>query len=504
MLRVLNSNFNFVNQIREYTFSQYEERFREIGTFKVIAKLTESNFYLFDKTEQYYIMFDLYTIGKVDKIQKDSDSEYDKTITITGRLAPFILTQRVINKTITFKGTTAEYIKTLIEECFDTSNVNSKRYLKMNIVNKISQNTKLTQIDTQVTGGYLWDEIQECLESDKLGVSVYPSIGEPREDNNGNKTNVKLWNVFIKSGIDRRIQNAENNSVVIFSQQLSNINRTSYERDVEQMKNVAYVAGEGEGTKRKWYEIDINESDSISNSGLNRSELWIDARDIQSDSVNGSNLTQEQYDIEVKKRANEKALENNVTETYSATVRSEKYEFRKDYNVGDWVTVKDTEFNIIMDAQIIGVTVSEQDSLKIIDIEIEYGTYKKNIQNKTDIAIKRIENAEISIRVLDNKEKTREKMSKQGSYTFHGINNDSVKMFTKQDIDSKFGITADSTHNYVVLIMNGDAQASGVHITGASWEGDNCFATFDRVLENGSIRINFIAFYIPTEDLLTN
>ena len=136
MLRVLNSNFNFVNQIREYTFSQYEERFREIGTFKVIAKLTESNFYLFDKTEQYYIMFDLYTIGKVDKIQKDSDSEYDKTITITGRLAPFILTQRVINKTITFKGTTAEYIKTLIEECFDTSNVNSKRYLKMNIVNK--------------------------------------------------------------------------------------------------------------------------------------------------------------------------------------------------------------------------------------------------------------------------------------------------------------------------------------------------------------------------------
>ena len=342
MLRVLNSNFNFVNQIREYTFSQYEERFREIGTFKVIAKLTESNFYLFDKTEQYYIMFDLYTIGKVDKIQKDSDSEYDKTITITGRLAPFILTQRVINKTITFKGTTAEYIKTLIEECFDTSNVNSKRYLKMNIVNKISQNTKLTQIDTQVTGGYLWDEIQECLESDKLGVSVYPSIGEPREDNNSNKTNVKLWNVFIKSGIDRRIQNAENNSVVIFSQQLSNINRTSYERDVEQMKNVAYVAGEGEGTKRKWYEIDINESDSISNSGLNRSELWIDARDIQSDSVNGSNLTQEQYDIEVKKRANEKALENNVTETYSATVRSEKYEFRKDYNVGDWVTVKDT------------------------------------------------------------------------------------------------------------------------------------------------------------------
>lgn len=67
MLRVMNSNFKIIDTLKKYTFAQYEDKFREIGTFKVLAQLVKENNYLFDKKEQYYILFDEFTVGKVEK-----------------------------------------------------------------------------------------------------------------------------------------------------------------------------------------------------------------------------------------------------------------------------------------------------------------------------------------------------------------------------------------------------------------------------------------------------
>ena len=64
---------------------------------------------------------------------------------------------------------------------------------------------------------------------------------------------------MLSSGTDRRVKNKEGNEAIIFSQSLSNISRTAYTKDSESYKNVAYVAGEGEGTDRKWYELKINQ-----------------------------------------------------------------------------------------------------------------------------------------------------------------------------------------------------------------------------------------------------
>ena len=504
MLRVMNNNFHFVNQIKKYTFSQYETKFREIGTFKVMARLEKDNLYLFNKKEQYYIVFDKYTIGKVDKVTKDSDSEYSKTMEITGRLAPFIFTQRAINKTINFKGNSVEYIRTLIEKCFDLDDTTSSRYVRMNITtDNVSDKTNLTQLDIQVTGGYLWDEIQEQLENDKLGVIVYPNIVAPYELD-GQQTNIRLWSVIISSGTDRRIRNEQGNKEIIFSQQLSNINRTTYERDVEKLRNVAYVAGEGEAEERKWFELNINSDASISNKGLNRSELWIDARDIQSEDSEGNKLTTEEYENEIRKRAKEKALENDISETYSTTVRDEKYQFRKDYDIGDIVTIRDTELNVIVDAQIIGVTVSEQDSLRIVDIELEYGIIKKDAQKKIEEVVKKTENIEVNIKYIDEKMKSTKTIIKQGTFVFRGINDNSILLFTRQDLDSKFGVKSDNTNNYCVTVSNGDGNANDAHTNDATWKGDECYVTLDRVLTGSDMRINFIVAYTPTKNIWTN
>lgn len=41
MLRVMNSNFKIIDTLKKYTFAQYEDKFREIGTFKVLAQLVK-------------------------------------------------------------------------------------------------------------------------------------------------------------------------------------------------------------------------------------------------------------------------------------------------------------------------------------------------------------------------------------------------------------------------------------------------------------------------------
>lgn len=417
MLRVMNNNFKIIDTLKKYTFAQYEDKFREIGTFKVLAQLVKENNYLFDKKEQYYILFDEFTVGKVEKVIKDSDSEYEKTITITGRLAPVLLTQRVINSIVDFTGNSVDYIVTLLQMCFDLDNIDSSRYINMNVAtDDVSESKELSAVKKQVTGGYLWDEIQETMELDDLGLFFYPKLTSVYSDRLDIETNVRFWTLMLSSGTDRRVKNKEGNEAIIFSQSLSNISRTAYTKDSESYKNIAYVAGEGEGTDRKWYELKINQENAIGEQiGWNRSELWIDARDLQSEDADGNKLTQEQYETNIKNRANEKAKENDVSNSYESTVTVRNLEYRKDFDKGDLVTIKDDELGVIIDAQIIAVIVTEQDSKKIVDVTLQYGSRTQNKIEQIGSSVIKIEQFDVYKKFLENKLKYSGKIAKRNA-----------------------------------------------------------------------------------------
>ena len=96
-------------------------------------------------------------------------------------------------------------------------------------------------------------------------------------------------------GIDyfgRRRQNKEKsdgNIPVIFSQSLSNIKDTSLELNRESYKNIAYVAGEGEGEGRTWIQVrtkNITTDEQIFPWSVN--EMYVDARDIQATKQDGN------------------------------------------------------------------------------------------------------------------------------------------------------------------------------------------------------------------------
>lgn len=379
MIDVFDKNLKKINTIRKYTLAQYVDKFREIGTFKILAQFVDENLYLLSD-EQFYILFDGRIFGRVDKVLKDSDSEYDKTIEITGQLAPVFFTQRVNYKTITYEGNTAKYIGALISHNIPTDKTDP-RYLKINVHydNESYLDANCRQIERTKTGGYMWDEMQLALEQDNLGIFFEPdftTIGQTISDNDG--VQIDAWNLVISAGTDRTRGNDKGNTPIIFSQNISNIQRSTYALQSEDYCNSAVVAGEGEGDARKWFTFDINTKEKKFEAahGFGLRELYIDARDVQSkDSDGNATMTDAEYEQELHNRADSKAVDAMLSKAYSSTVitSDERYVYNRDYYKGDIVTVVDNELDIMLDAQITSVTKTYQGVKEIIDIDFTYG-----------------------------------------------------------------------------------------------------------------------------------
>lgn len=385
MIEILDENLKKVDILRKYTFSQYEDKFREVGTFKINARIVQDNLFLLDKTKEYYVLFDEKVFGKVENIKRESDSEYEKTIVLSGRLGTLLFTKRVIAGTIKFQGKTAQFVKEVIYNEV-VKEATSKRYVNIDIQydNEEYLNTFCSTIDKQVTGGYVWDSIQPALEQDKLGVYFVPIVETEHIPEGGTEpTNISKWKLTISAGKDRTKGNTQGNVPVVFSQSLSNIARTNYELESKQYCNVAYVAGEGEEEQRKWYEVYAKEEVAKGvedKSGWQRNELWIDARDVQSKDKEGNELTDEEYEQLIKQRANEKFAENEKGESYTATITeaNKQYTYGIDYVLGDLVTVIDDELGITVDAQVTTVTKSIEGVREIVDIDFTYGKVNRD------------------------------------------------------------------------------------------------------------------------------
>lgn len=402
VIMVLNENFRQMQPLKKYTFCQYERRFREIGNFEIHVRLIKENLYLLEK-QKYYILFGFRHVGILTNVEKNSDSEYKKTIVLTGKMVENILSDRVVVGTLKYTGKSYGYVEEVVKKNLIESS-DENRNINMTIERQTEDllNKRCGSITKQITGGSVWDAVFEILEVEKIGCEIMPVL-KPVHTVNGKQTNISEWIFNIISGADRTRGNDEGNNPVIFSQSLSNVSRTGYRRNTQQKKNVSYVAATGEGEERKWFIQYADESDT-NVSGWDRSELWIDARDISDKNEDGEEIEETAYENLIEQRAKEKFAENTEQEEYTATIspRAIQYQFEKDYFLGDWVTVKDDELGIEIDVQITAITYSVLNSVSITDIEITKGetsvktkgTMKdlKSVQEQNTNNIKYIEN----------------------------------------------------------------------------------------------------------------
>lgn len=330
-LYILNRTFDVVDCIDNYISLIWTVRYAKRGDFELMVKASPEMVVRLQKG--FYIVRDEDATGAFDSVMiiqnitVQTDVENGDNLIVSGYDLKDFLHRRVIKAQTVFSSVTLKNaIQTLIEANL-TSPSDSDRRINHFYFDSSSSVGASDIMTAQVTGDNLGDYIEELLEKYGYGYTVFVD--------NGN-----IYFTLI-NGTDRS-RNQQVNQYVIFSEGFDNLLSTNYSEDMREYANAAYVAGEGEGADRRIKEV--GEA-----SGVDRYELFVDARDISS---NDGEIGDEAYLEMLTSRGEENLAEHAITTMFEGSVNNTvNFVLGVDYFIGDIVQVE-TDYGISLPARI--------------------------------------------------------------------------------------------------------------------------------------------------------
>lgn len=328
---IMNKNFEKIKVIEDASVI-WAKRYYDVGDFEIYVGATEEYINIL-QSGNYVTRLDDDNVGIIEDIKITYDDEGAEYLTVTGRFAESILERRIVWQQTQLTGTVENGLRKLINE---------------NIINPTNEDRKISIIGLGAAKGYT-DKLNAQYTGDNIleinkNVSIASQTGF-RFNFTGAKFEYELY-----KGIDRSY-NQTQNSYVVFSDKYDNLLTSEYELNTSNLKNVALVAGEGEGKARKTVSVG-------SGIGLARYEIFVDARNL---STNEGEITEEEYNNALR----EKGLENLVTITQAFTGEvdlQQNYIYKKDFFLGDIVTIENSKWGIFINSRIIEVIESEDES----------------------------------------------------------------------------------------------------------------------------------------------
>lgn len=168
----------------------------------------------------------------------------------------------------------------------------------------------------------------------------------------------------VLEGTNRSV-NQVDNPPVIFSTEFGTLLNLSFAESKLEYKNVAIVAGQGEGIDRTI--VQVGEA-----TGKDRYEVFIDARDVSDTEGEGEEeVARPQADVEaeLKERAEEKLEEFKQTIFLEGqALDNSAQQFEHDYFVGDIVTLQDKGWGVTIDVRITSAKEVVEDHRKSIEL----------------------------------------------------------------------------------------------------------------------------------------
>lgn len=314
---ILDENFRAILLIDSFISFIWTERYIGTGDFELYAR-ADINLLNTIKKEYYVYTPESDELMIVESIQIVTDLEEGPSMVFTGRSLESILDRRIIWTQTNISGNLQNSIKKLLNDNVISPSVSDRKI--PNFIFEESKDPAITSLthDAQYTGDNLLEVLQQICENKHIGFKIHV-------DANYNFV-FKLY-----SGVDRSYGQSEN-PYVIFSPVFENILNSNYVESDTTLKNVALVAGEGEGKARKTYTVG-------SASGLKRRELFVDARDIQSTDSEGNTMSTSTYNAKLKTRGEEKLSECELTQTFEGEVDAmgRQFKYGVDFFIGDVV-----------------------------------------------------------------------------------------------------------------------------------------------------------------------
>lgn len=254
---------------------------------------------------------------------------------ITGRFLSCALEDAGIRSLYNFDGTIENAMRTLVQEQYNR--VSRTLPMKLAPVGNFP-----AKIQCQVSLKNLLTVLQAMAKAGGLGFRVYAA---PEEQ-------ALYFEVY--EGVNRT-EGQEENARVTFSNVYFNIDNPRYQENEANYKNYAIVCGAGEGLNRTIVEVDRT-------NGEDRRELLVDARDLSQ-----GEQTAAQYTAVLTQRGNDNLDEHNRIQSFEAGIRSSsQFRYIEDWNLGDIVTGKQTEWGVVMDQRVTEVEeVYENDAISV-------------------------------------------------------------------------------------------------------------------------------------------
>ena len=348
-----------VGMIKTCKFAQYTQQFCGTGSFSINVPISEDSLKYLNK--KHFILFDEDVMGII-RYRKKVTSD-DSTVEIKGYLLNKILEWRSFLLTKSFSGTITDISRRMVDYFF-ISNADQRRnisYISLDTDAEYMPDAPKSSIqDTGHTVGYV---LQSLLSPFGYGYALVPIIAKYSESL-GQMVNISRLSFRVLKPADRTIGNAEGNTPVQFSVSMNNLASSTYIEDDTEYCSTGIVAGEGDGSGRTIVEVGDTEA-----SGMDRIELYVDARDLQS-VTDDTVLTKEEYAEVLSNRGYSYMEDRTSFSSMDGTIidGASSYVYGKDFFNGDYVSVVDEDLGIIASVQISSVTKSLTESGEKLDV----------------------------------------------------------------------------------------------------------------------------------------
>lgn len=220
-----------------------------------------------------------------------------------------------------------------------------KHYINNNLVQPVEVRRKITQLvvapDLKRGGMISYSSRFKNVADEMSTLSLASGLGWDVTLDLVNKQ----WVFDIVEG-HQLIAGQNVNPPVIFSPQFESLKSLQYAQSELNYKNVAIVAGQGEGVERRVIEVG-------SFSGLNRHEIFVDARDVEEVDDDGQSIPVQQI-VQALTDRGQQQLNELLQEEYleGQILTNSPFKYETDYDLGDIVTIQNKDWGVTMDARI--------------------------------------------------------------------------------------------------------------------------------------------------------
>jgi Siphovirus ReqiPepy6 Gp37-like protein len=364
-IRILTPVLDLLAEIDDYESLLFTRRWHEVGEFELRINRHKRHTELLQRGNLIMLGVSKNKVGIIRHREIELDENGKKT-------------ENWLVKGIALKGVVAQRITVPpVGDSHDRSSGAAetvmKHYVNNHIVNPVDVKRKIDMVmispDQQRGPQVSWesrfkkldDELVEISKASGLGWDVILDFQQ------------KKWIFDVFEGRDLTV-NQSVNPPVIFSPQFESLKQLSFVESDYNYRNFGYIAGQGEGEDRRV--VVVGEAE-----GLSRIETFIDARDISEQDEDQQALPEAEIIAKLQQRGQQK-LSEFAQEFFleGQILTNSPFEYEKDYDLGDIVTIQNREWGVTRDARI--TEIKEIYEPNAFQIEATFGESRPTLVKK--------------------------------------------------------------------------------------------------------------------------